>query len=160
MPLHSHVFENGCPRMPPNEQNGCPRHILRVKNRSLCVEMGHPLSVPSTAQCGRVWRDTSPNEGEEQQGRPICFTGSERSGPLRNVPRQASSAPSVPFSTDHNPMHPQARPFRRKPTGPSLWAAKKLPGEPICGRPSSGAICCQTPKIFFRRNSPEPVVRV
>ena len=70
MPLHSHVFENGCPRMPSNGQNGCPELKKLVKNKSPAPKPGHP--------------------GEEQQGGPVRFTGSERSGSSRNVPCQAS----------------------------------------------------------------------
>ena len=44
MPLHSHVFENGCPLMPSNGKNGCPRLKNLVNNRSPAPMPGHPFS--------------------------------------------------------------------------------------------------------------------
>ena len=47
MPLNYHVSGNGCPRMPINMENGCPRAFGLLKNRISTTRPdapGHPVA--------------------------------------------------------------------------------------------------------------------
>ena len=83
MPLHSHVFENGCPRMPSNGQNGCPELKQLVKNKSPAPKPGHPFSNSWTAK-SLNWANESaagggPRERELQGCPPVLTAPTTRS---------------------------------------------------------------------------------
>ena len=60
MPLHSHVFKNGCPRMPPDDQNGCPERKKLVKHKTPDQERGHPFARYPSEDVGP--RRTTPTD--------------------------------------------------------------------------------------------------